>query len=745
MSDMSRINLRGDVSGQVVVGDRNVVISARDGAQVSYRAEGPPRVRPRPFPLGAPQPRQAALIGRDAELAAIGRWLAGGRAVQVFGPPGIGKSALLHRFAADRAARGDPVVRLTATGTPLEDLLQELFHTCYETESGREFDGYKPEPAALRRLLGALRVLLVVDDLTATSEDLALLRDMTGGCALLTASAEWTAGFDGRPMRLEGLPADDAFALLVRELGRTPRGPEADAARRLIATVQGHPQTLVQTAAALNAAARDAWPPPTAFRIDENALAVGVAARLSPASVGLLRLLSALDPLPVPTVLLEVFGARPDRSAVAELTALRLVEADGEGFRSCGRFAALVARQAGATGDAARLAPPLIQWLRLRATRREAGAAAAVTGRVLAAAVWREDHTTARDLARAAAPLLALSLRWGAWRRVIEHGRTAAHTLGDAASESYFRHEAQKRRLALGGAAMGAGGGGGGAGYAAVQGGGGLGAGAPPPGGPPGPAPPPPGPPGGVPGHGPALTPGSAGARGARAAHRSLHSTVSAHPVAAGVGAMALAASGVVAAVHLAGSDSGPAVVASTPPAIPSDLLPSDPPTSAPEPSPSLSAPRTSTPPSTPPVVPGRPTGSDGSCPPVALGSQDFGAVTVGEQKTETESFSWLECDNEDALRADDPGNWSAALTSCPPASGQGGTCEFQVTFRPSKPGGYSTRVVIPADDGAQDVTLTVTGTGVSVPSTPVDPSSPVEPSPTDTSPAPPPPEPTIS
>ncbi|MFE9441158.1 hypothetical protein ACFYO2_19590 [Streptomyces sp. NPDC006602] len=724
MEDMGRINIHGDVGGQVVVGEHNIVINAQYGAQVSYRAEGPPRVRPRQHPHGpAIHRRAAALIGRDSELAAIGAWLAGGKPVQVFGPPGIGKSALLRRFAAGQATHGHLLVHLTATGLPMEDLFQEIFQACYETEDGRGFDGYKPEPATLRRHLGGLQVLLIIDDLQLSPEDMAVLLNTTRGCDLLTASIEWTAGVDSRPMRLEGLPEDAAFALLVRELGRTPYGYEGDVARRLIATVQGHAQTVVQTAAAMNAASRGnaASQAPWlhgALQIDQTALAVGAAARLSEKAAGLLRLLCALDPLPVSTTLLYALGERLDQSALAELTALRLIEADGDGFRSCGRFAALVAQQAGVVRDAAYLAPPLLQWLRTRATRREAGAEAAVIGRILAAAAWCGDHTVVRDLARAAAPLLALSLHWGMWGRVLEFGRVAAHTLGAGADEAYFVHEAQMRRIALGAVAMGAVGGGGGAGMAAADGSEGFGSGVQ------GSEMPSPGPHGsGISGH------GSVGSRSARGAHRSLQSTVSSHPVAVGVGAVVLAASGTFGAVALNRGGGGP-----PPPPPPSSSTPSsttvtssrtdttDPSTTGTGPSTSTDKPSS---PSTTPPAGGRPVDPGGDpCPPVPLGTRDFGTVTIGEEKTETESFPWLECDDEKALKVNDQNSWKAALTSCPPASGEGEPCVFQVTFSPTKPGNYSALVTIPDDDGDEDITLTVTGTAVIGPTEPTTPST---------------------
>ncbi|WP_405907352.1 hypothetical protein OG742_19980 [Streptomyces sp. NBC_00828] len=708
MGDMGSININGDVGGQVVVGEHNVVINAQYGAQVSYRAEGSPRVRPRQHPHGpAIYRRTAALIGRDSELAAIGAWLARGKPVQVFGPPGIGKSALLRRFAADQATHGHPLVHLTATGMPIEDLLQEIFQACYETENGRDLDSYKPEPATLRRLLGSLQVMLVIDDLQVSPEDMAVLVNTMRGCDLLTASVEWTAGVDNRPMRLEGLPEDAAFALLVRELGRALYGYELDAARRLIATVQGHPQTVVQTAAAMNAASRGnaASHAPwlhEALQIDETALAVGAAARLSERAAGLLRLLCALDPLPVSPTLLYVLGERLDGPALAELTTVRLIEEDGNGFRSCGRFAALVAQQAGVVRDAAHLAPSLLQWLRTRATRREVGAEAAVIGRILAAAAWHGDHVVVRDLARAAAPLLALSLHWGMWARVLESGRVAAHTLGAGADEAYFVHEAQMRRIALCTAAMGAVGGG--AGMAAAHGNEGVGGGAQ------GSGTPGTGPPGsGVPSH------GSVGSRSARGAHRSLQSTISSHPVAVGVGAVVLAASGTFGAVAMSGGGSTPQVHPTEPTLSTIEdtttTNTTDPSTTGTDPSTSTDKPSS---PSTTPPASGRQVGPGGDpCPPVPLGTRDFGTVTVGEQKTETASFPWLECDDEKALQVSDQNSWNTALTSCSPASGKGGPCVFQVTFSPKKPGNYSALVTIPDDDGDEDITLTVKGVAV--------------------------------
>jgi hypothetical protein len=732
MGDMGRVDIHGEVNGQVVFGRNNIVINAEQGAYVAYRPEGPPRLqlRSRPYPGGAVlRGQDDILAGRESELGAIGTWLASGRRVQVFGPPGIGKSALLRRFAAEQIAAGRPVLHLNAADRMMEDLLQEIFQACYELPDGRPCEGYKPEPSTLRQLLGALQVTLIVDDLQVSSDELSVLLEAVPGCRLLTAAVDRIDRPEARPLRLDGLHEHHAFDLLAREVGHYPTGAEADAARQLITAVQGHPRTILQVAAAVYAA-RDStdlagslpWPPGV-FRIDDTALAVGTAARLSETALGLLRPLCALDPLPVSPALLFAFGVRPDPSAVAELTALRLIEADGDILRSCGPFAVLVAQHAGTLPGAAQLASSLTQWLRTRATRRETRTGAPVIGRVLGHLAMLEEHQGVRDLSRAAAPLLALSLHWGVWGQVLRYGRAAAHLLGATADETYFAHLVHMRLLAQSTAATGLVGGGA-AGFAAAQAGGGHpGHALPSPGahGPPGP--------GGA--HGGGAGPPRPHGRGLHRARQSVHHAVASHPVAVSVGGVLLAAGGAFGAVALAGDGSEPVVTQSsdTPsPLTRSSITASTGSPTSPIPT-QLSSPVITTPTNPRAASPGP---GANPCPPVSLPAQDFGTVLVGDEKTETVHFTeWLECDDEQALKTDDPANWKTALASCPPSDGSQ-DCVFQVTFVPQKPGSYQALVTMPDDEGDQDVSMQVTATAATVPTSPptAPPNPPSEPPP---------------
>ncbi|MEU6348753.1 ATP-binding protein [Streptomyces sp. NPDC047072] len=736
MAGSSTLRVEGDVAGQIVVGDHNVVINAQQGSSVALRSDGPPAVRRRDRPAGRALPRRpAALLGREGELATVDEWLGAGHLVQVYGPPGIGKSALLRHYAAEQTARERDLVYLPAAGLPVEDVVQELFHACFETED------YKPEPARMRRLMGTVQALLVVDDFAGTPQDLAALADAAPGCDLLVAGVDRCPSEEARTLRLGGLPEAAALDLLARELRRTPEGEERATVRELTGAVRGHPLTLVQAAAAVRAgesagegvetagdgAGMSLWAP------DEAARAVGLAEGLDDIAVRLLRVLSALAPLPVSSRLLDALSGGPSPTSTVDAPAsttpalqtlenLHLVERDGPAWRGRGELAALVARRTGRAPDPGEFAAAVTRWLGASATRQQAAAEAPVIRRVLTDAARRQDHTAVRDLARAAAPVLARSLRWGSWRLVLEHGGAAAVALGSAADHAYFTHEEEVRRKALGLAALVAGvavGGGAGAGAAALHNS--LGA----------------------------------GGKGTVTAGKSGLSALATNPAVIGAAVAALIGGGVF--VSMADADDGHAAVAG--PSAPAASVysayspPPRPHPSYPLPSgprPSVSSPTASDPASVP--RPATPDGS-GQCVRFEMPAPTFGEVRAHERETHEVVFdAWLPCDDENTLAVSDKTNWEVRRTACPPPAGSR-ECRFTVTFKPGAPGTYHARVTIRDDWGQDDLYMEVTGVGVAAaPSSPVGPSAPpsetdvpVSPPPSETTPGPGPTEPTPS
>jgi hypothetical protein len=691
------VRVGGTVSGQLAIGDHIVMIHAEHGSTVAMGPGEPPRVQRRRRPVGRPLPRRGPeLLGRDAEVARVRQALDDGLPVQVFGTPGIGKSALLRQVAAGCAAEGRDVVFLSAAGLTLEDLVQELFQACYDAEN------YRPEPDRLRRLMGSIQALLVVDDFAGAAGDLAALLDCAPACDVLVASASRSLGGDGFALALPGLAEEASLALLTRELRRPLREDELAVATALRQAAQGHPAALVQAAAALRTAesARPAAEVP--LPADSAQVASVLAARLSESARRVLGVLCAMPALGASAALLAVLTGEPtDETAVAELVEARLAEPGPAGYQAAGSTAALVAEHAAATADQGGFAARLVSWIQVTATFQDVADAAPVIQHALRAAAAAGQHPAVRDLARVAAPALARTLRWGSWREVLALGRQAAAHLGSAVDEAYFAREEGVRQRALGrGLLVGAGLG------AAALGGNAIATSAA------------------------KTTAASAASRGAKAGAKGGIKGVATNPVTIGAAA-AVAVVAVAATIVFYGpsNSSNP----SSPPT-PQDgqaaELTTEPETSSPSAETSASATTVlgSTAPSSRVSVSNAPA-------PVVVGCvpgqtiDDFGDVPVGAEVHKTYSFSSDSCHPEGLDTADMAfrpagGPFRLIRTSCPDVTTPADTCTVDIVFHPQASGSFQAVLYMPEQGNAGKGygghgELPVTGRGVAPTSTP--------------------------
>ncbi|RAY11547.1 hypothetical protein DPM19_30055 [Actinomadura craniellae] len=426
------MHIGGQVTGTVVVGDNNVIFNHGHGSECAPRDGSPPDVRRLDRPVAQVLPRAPELVGRDAELAALAAGVDADTPVLVHGPKGVGKTALLSRFAADRAKTGTDVVFLAAAGLAVEDILQELFSSCYDITD------YHPDLDRLRRLMIPIKALFVIDDFHGSADELKVLSDALPSGGLVLAAAERVPG-GGRSVELSGLAEEAALALLERALERPPPGDGS--ARELCRAAGGLPGALLQAAAALQAG--DAG----SFSTDPALLARASVAGLDPDARTALDVLCALDGLAPSAELVAVLAGVPDAGgALDRLAGAHLAERSGRGHAAARGVPELVP-------EPADRAAALLRWVCETATPRQVAAAAPVVVRVLDTAVRRGDHAVARDLARATAPALGRGLRLGSWRQVLALGLHASQELGSVADEKYFAHEEKVRRQALGAAA----------------------------------------------------------------------------------------------------------------------------------------------------------------------------------------------------------------------------------------------------------------------------------------------------
>ncbi|MFI6279757.1 hypothetical protein [Streptomyces sp. NPDC050988] len=693
----------GDISGQLVVGDNNDVhvvnhiVVLDHGSSVAPSAEGPPQVRRRPRPADwVRPPRAPVLLGRDEERARINNRLSEGYAVRVHGPPGSGRTALLSRVAADREPEA-PVVFVHAAGLDAEDVLQQIFQSCYDTKD------YKPGSALLRRLMAPVEALVVVDDFEDPDPGgLAALRNALPGCDVLVSSTEHglaETGAGTRDCRLGGLSASASLALLERELDRSLSEAEAREAARFTAEVHGHPRALVTAAALLEAGGSTAA---AAFTADEASVASGLAGRLGQETAQLLGALCAFQPLPVPEALLGAVGAgTPVPETLTEIQGLRLVTRESGGYRAGGRLATLVAERAGTLRVAADATAGLADWIGRRPGWSEVSAGSGLIRRALAEAARQGDDVAVRDLARAAAPVLARGLCWGAWKEVLALGGAAAARLGATEDVTYFAREENVRCTALGLASVAVGLASAAGGVAAGQAIGGTG-----------------------PRTAEGAQDGGAGLSGGSGAGLS-------GPMAAGLGVLVLGVGGLLAGLLASGGDSTPrARPAATPYSAPgSTTAPGHPGTFEPS-HPGVRGPSHKPPdretgqgdgsrqpgsdepeepfrPISPPPVSRQPS----SCSLEGHTAESFQALPVGDEDSRTITYSGYDCDSDESVTLSvtpetQPPSFTVEHQGCSPTGDRQFLCTMIVTFRPQSPGSYTALLDVTHDGDTIGMTI---------------------------------------
>ncbi|MFJ3725301.1 AAA family ATPase [Streptomyces sp. NPDC090045] len=438
-----RIDIDGDATGPVIAGNHNVVVDAQHGSTVTLLVE---REQPRPVRRDRVEllpRRQHAPLGREAELAALAAALRDGGPVQLWGPPGVGKSSIL-RYAARTLEPGpDGVVFLSGSHREPGDLAQDVFEACYEAAA------YAPSGTELRRLMAGIRVTVYVDNAQLTEEQLRDLMDAAPDARFVFCGRERSLLGDGTALEVAGLGRAPGLALLTRALGaRTPESERA--ALELWKAATGRPLLLLRAAALArpDASGTVALPRPGALA-DLLPLLLD---QLDAEAMGVLRLLATLSDADVDPAHLGALTGAADPSAVCvRLTELGLSEFTERGYRCAADAVPALWDRDPAAFPVDRLCEYFARWATQRSTTPNQisdHARALEVAAELAERAGRPD--LAVRVAWAASPAMARSLRFGSWGRLLDRGRIAAEHAGDRRALAYFTHEEGIRSLVTG-------------------------------------------------------------------------------------------------------------------------------------------------------------------------------------------------------------------------------------------------------------------------------------------------------
>ena len=447
--------IQGEVSGQIAVGNYNLQIGSVHGGVVNVYPPGQapqPTARPTPITI---QPRAFPdLLGREAAAAAAGAALQAATPVQVYNPPGWGKTSLLRYLAYQPAAtaRRDGVAYLSAARQPLADVQQCLFDTFYQCPVP-----FKPDDAQLRLALHPIQATLLLDDVDLSRDDLETLLNLAPQCAFLIAAPQRTLWGEGQALPVRGLPAEAALALLTRELGRPLAAAEQPAAQALLAATGSQPLALIQAAGLVRdtgqSLAQVAQQMQPAAPDAPGAAAPPTVAGLSAVEQQILAVLATAQGAGVGQEHLPPLTGQPDVSAALQTLLQRgLVQAHSPRYSLTGDLPARLAAAWDLTAWEDRALAYFAAWAERH--RQEPGtilAEADAIQQILRRAVARPDRQAqVIRLGWAVEGALALGGLWAAWGQVLGWVQQAATAGADQGATAWALHQIGTRTMCLG-------------------------------------------------------------------------------------------------------------------------------------------------------------------------------------------------------------------------------------------------------------------------------------------------------
>jgi hypothetical protein len=306
----------------------------------------------------------------------------------------------------------------------------------------------------MRRYLGDIRALILLDDVELSPDDLETLADAAPHCGYILAAREPYLKYQGKTIALKGLPLADAVALVEEKLGTLPARQRA-VARALCEVLAGHPGAIVQAVArveigqmSLEAVARlvqTATPPET--------LTADTVQKLKQPERQSLAILAALPGLFLHTehtaALLNINLPQADR-ILQNLVRHGLVEQDVNQYRVTQSVGQIIQRQWSITTWFEPLLHHFITWAELNNhTPSRLLDNADVILHLLNWAQENKQWTEVLTLVQLLEDALALGKRWGQWEQAIRWGLAAGQALQSKAAVAWALHQLGTRALCL--------------------------------------------------------------------------------------------------------------------------------------------------------------------------------------------------------------------------------------------------------------------------------------------------------
>ncbi|HLJ98643.1 MAG TPA: hypothetical protein VKU39_01915, partial [Streptosporangiaceae bacterium] len=324
------------------MGDGNTLIQlAVDGSSQFGHVDSSVALRVREIPVQAGSVR-ADPVGRSVIVGDVAECLSRGTNVQLFGVPGVGRTAIAEAAARRLGAAGVRCVQLIAGAEP--HTLESLYRRLVLVFFGMPW--FEPEEAVLRAEVARadLHALIVITDCDLPAGDLSRLLGTFPRCTFLLTSRQRTLEHGaGEAFEVDPLNPDQARELIARVLGGDPAGLQNLQVNDACRLAGGQVQRLLQHAAFLERAARRPGPTRTLPVPPEEQVTFLMTGLTEPARRVLIAMSTFGVPLE-PSVFAAVTGLSAAQHSAAELVSAGLVSPCGPAYQITEDAAAVLAR-----------------------------------------------------------------------------------------------------------------------------------------------------------------------------------------------------------------------------------------------------------------------------------------------------------------------------------------------------------------------------------------------------------------
>jgi len=455
------VEIRGDVKGQLAIGENIVQIEKVEGIVVNVAPESErPAYRRRPIPVLLRPRAFASLLDREQEIESFKIALRNEEAVSIYGDGGIGKTCFVRQLAhlPDTNKFADGVVYLDASSRGLDDILQLIFDTFHENQVSYTVKNadvhivYKPTESEIRVALRDLKALVFLDNLTILRNESESLLNAAPECILALSSMERNLWGEGKVILLKGLPEREALMLFEREMGRSLTEEEQDIARKIVVLLDGHPLHILQAASLVRERSR-----PLAevlFQLQGQApqqkAIESTLNTLTEPQENLLAILAASGGNILPLEHLgSISGNKAAQKALRGLVGLGLVQAHSPRYSLTGELASTLNALWDLSAWENALINYFIGWLTQKPQEELMEESCDVLIYFVKKASekrrWREVIQLGQGLER----FLILWKRWQAWFEILDLILNAAKALGNRWVEAWALHQLGSRAMCL--------------------------------------------------------------------------------------------------------------------------------------------------------------------------------------------------------------------------------------------------------------------------------------------------------